>query len=106
MSDSRPISWSVTILLFANWQVFLHGQWNRAGFVTSYFGVPFFLVCVSSKSNSFSLNMRYLIDLLGAGNVGCISGINGFSKRGLFLVRCIISFRVELLPMNYVVSSE
>ncbi|KAF8583592.1 amino acid transporter [Ramaria rubella] len=36
--------WSVLITLFANWQVFLRGQWDRAGFITSYFGIPFFLV--------------------------------------------------------------
>ncbi|KIJ34178.1 hypothetical protein M422DRAFT_35224 [Sphaerobolus stellatus SS14] len=36
--------WSVVIMLFANWQVFLKGQWNKASFVTNYFGLPFFFV--------------------------------------------------------------
>jgi len=36
--------WSVVIMLFANWQVFLRHQWDNAGFVTTYFGLPFFFV--------------------------------------------------------------
>ncbi|KAF8522912.1 amino acid permease [Hysterangium stoloniferum] len=40
--------WSIVIMLFANWQIFLRGQWDQASFVTNYFGIPFFLVYVMS----------------------------------------------------------
>jgi len=35
--------WTIIIILFADWEVFLNGQWDHASFITNYFSIPFFL---------------------------------------------------------------
>jgi len=37
------IVWVILIILFADWQVFLKGDWDRSLFVTTYFPVPVFI---------------------------------------------------------------
>jgi amino acid transporter len=34
--------WSIIIILFANWDVFLAGNWDTASFITNYLPIPFF----------------------------------------------------------------
>ncbi|KAF8578791.1 amino acid transporter [Ramaria rubella] len=36
--------WVILIILFADWSVFLRGQWDHALFITNYFPIPFFLI--------------------------------------------------------------
>ena len=36
------LMWTVIIILFAKWSVFLKGSWNTASFVTNYLPVPVF----------------------------------------------------------------
>ena len=50
-------------------------------------------MCVSlSKSVSLVLEMTWLDLFVWVGNIECILGTNGFSRRGLFLVRlCSVS---------------
>jgi amino acid transporter len=34
--------WTINIILFAKWSVFLKGSWNTASFVTNYLPIPVF----------------------------------------------------------------
>ncbi|KAF8590199.1 amino acid transporter [Ramaria rubella] len=38
------LCWVVVIILFADWSVFLKGEWDHASFITNYFPAPFFLI--------------------------------------------------------------
>jgi hypothetical protein len=37
-------SWTVLIILFADWNVFLTGNWTTASFVTNYIPIPVFFI--------------------------------------------------------------
>lgn len=34
--------WSIVIILFADWSVFLKGDWDTASFITNYIPIPFY----------------------------------------------------------------
>ncbi|KIJ31106.1 hypothetical protein M422DRAFT_267315 [Sphaerobolus stellatus SS14] len=36
--------WVILIILFADWGVFLKGNWDQASFVTNYFPIPVFTI--------------------------------------------------------------
>ncbi|KAF8580217.1 amino acid transporter [Ramaria rubella] len=36
--------WTVLIILFADWSVFLKGNWDHSAFITNYFPLPFFFI--------------------------------------------------------------
>ncbi|KIJ47922.1 hypothetical protein M422DRAFT_248504 [Sphaerobolus stellatus SS14] len=37
------ICWTLLIVLFVDWEVFLRGKWDHSSFITNYFGIPLFL---------------------------------------------------------------
>ncbi|KAF8478794.1 amino acid transporter [Gautieria morchelliformis] len=38
------LCWTIVIILFSDWQVFLAGRWDHTSFITNYLGIPFVLV--------------------------------------------------------------
>ncbi|KAF8583563.1 hypothetical protein K439DRAFT_1505471 [Ramaria rubella] len=36
--------WTIVIILFAHWSVFLRGSWDTAGFITNYLPIPVFII--------------------------------------------------------------
>ncbi|KAF8577953.1 amino acid transporter [Ramaria rubella] len=38
--------WTIIIILFADWSVFLKGNWDHSAFITNYLPIPVFIMCV------------------------------------------------------------
>lgn len=38
------LAWVILIIIFADWSVFLKGNWDHAAFITNYFPLPAFIL--------------------------------------------------------------
>lgn len=82
-------SWTIVIILFADWPVFLKGNWDHAQFITNYLPVPVFLMYVIYPILS-------LLTALILPRSVCTLATN--SARGLALFQVRLSFSLHLFP--------
>jgi amino acid transporter len=69
------IVWVLLIILFADWQVFLKGNWDHAAFITNYFPIPVF-ICLF-----FGYKFWYKTKWIPASEMDFVTGITSFKEQ-------------------------
>ncbi|KAF9788247.1 amino acid transporter [Thelephora terrestris] len=69
------LTWTVVIIIFADWGVFLKGNWNTASFITNYFPIPFFFIMF------FGYKFWYKTKWIPASEMDFVTGVTSWKNR-------------------------
>lgn len=69
------LGWTIIIILFAKWSVFLKGRWNTASFITNYLPIPVFFILY------FGYKFWYRTKLIRASEMDFVTGITSWKHK-------------------------
>lgn len=69
------LGWSIVIILFADWEVFLKDNWDTASFITNYLPIPFF-VCMF-----FGYKFFYKTKWIAASDMDFVTGVTSWKNQ-------------------------
>ena len=67
--------WTTIIILFADWEVFLKGNWNTASFITNYLPIPFFF-CMF-----FGYKIWFKTKFIRASDMDFVTGVTSWKNQ-------------------------
>jgi len=69
------LGWILVIILFAKWDVFIHGRWDTGSFVSTYFPVPFFVLLY------FGYKTYMKTKLVPLNEMDLVTGVSDYDER-------------------------
>jgi len=67
--------WTAIIIIFADWEVFLKGNWDHASFITNYFPIPFFFIMF------FGYKFWHKTKWIPASEMDFVTGVTSWKNR-------------------------
>ena len=69
------LTWTTIIIIFADWEVFLKGNWDHASFITNYFPIPFFFIMY------FGYKFWYKTKWIPASEMDFVTGVTSWKNK-------------------------
>jgi len=67
--------WTVLIILFADWSVFLNGNWDHSSFITNYMPIPVFIILY------FGYKFWYKTKIVSADDMDFMTGVSSWKTK-------------------------